>query len=70
MVKDIRIMTKGDDRTFSPIVMTFEDFRGHSPELTQNQLEKVWIYTQRKMADYFFQDYDIIMDEVVKGALK
>ena len=61
---------KGDDRTFVPIVMTFTDFREHSPELTQEELEKVWIYAKRKMPDYFFQDYDIIMDEVVKGALE
>jgi hypothetical protein len=60
----------GDDRTFSPIVMTFSDFKEHSPELTQNELEMVWIHAKDKMADYFFQDYDIIMDNVVEGALK
>jgi hypothetical protein len=63
-------MTKGDDRTFSPIVMTFSDFKEHSPELTQNQLEMVWIHAKDKMVDYFFQDYDIIMDNVVEEALK
>jgi hypothetical protein len=60
----------GDDRTFSPIVMTFSDFREHSPELTQKELERVWVHAQRKMADYFFQDYYIIMDAVVEGALE
>jgi hypothetical protein len=63
-------MIKGDDRIFSPIVMTFSDFREYSPELTQKELEKVWEYAKDKTADYFFQDYDIVMGEIVEGALK
>tara|TARA_R110002096_G_scaffold105315_1_gene231791 strand:+ start:272 stop:472 length:201 start_codon:yes stop_codon:yes gene_type:complete len=57
-------------RTFNAVVMTFSDFSEQYPDLTREELEKVWIYAERKMNDYFMQDYDIIMDAIVEGALK
>jgi|TARA_R110000787_G_scaffold29275_1_gene79379 hypothetical protein len=58
-------------RTFNAVVVTFSDFSESYPDLTREELEKVWLHAKRKMQDYFMQDYqqimDIMVDNVTKG---
>jgi hypothetical protein len=60
-------------RTFNAVVVTLSDFSESYPDLTREELEKVWLHAQRKMPNYFMQDYQQIMDIIVddvKGGLK
>ena len=59
-----------EGETFTPIIMSFEDFSQTYPDLTKEELDKVWEYAEHKMADLFMQDYDTIMDAIVEGALQ
>ena len=59
-----------NDNTFNAVVMSKSDFKDSFPELSKKELDKVWTYAVRKMPDYFFQDYDLIMNAVKDDALR